>query len=87
MVTGRKTLLLAIATATSSAVFASGAWSMSEPLPGVGYVWAQPSASLVGVTCAEPGSTTTSAASMKPVAGCVWAQPDAILIGVASTEP
>jgi len=87
MLTGRIALLLVIATATSAAVVASGAWGMSEPLPGAGYVWAQPSASLVDVTSAEPAPRTATIVRMQPVVGYVWAQPDASLVGVASTEP
>jgi hypothetical protein len=81
----RKALLLTFAAAVSSVVVASGAWA-SAPLPGAGYVWAQPDASLVGVTSAE-SSTAPFACSMLPVGGCVWAQPGASLVGVTSTQP
>ena len=86
MLIRRNALLLAIAAATCSTVVASGAWAMSQPLPGTGYVWAQPSTSLAGVTSAEP-RLVTAAASMLPVGAYLWAQPDASLVGVTSTQP
>jgi hypothetical protein len=83
----RNALLLTVATAAAAMLVASGAWASGEPLPGADYVWAQPDASLVGVTCAEPSMPSRSVASMVPDSGYVWAQPGASLVGVTCAEP
>ena len=81
----RRALLLTLATAASSVIVASGAWASAQPLPGAGYVWAQPRTSLVGVTITQP--VTSGAPSMLPSGGYVWAQPGASLAGVTTTQP
>lgn len=81
----RRALLLTLATAASSMIVASGAWASAEPVPGAGYVWAQPGTSLVGVTVTYPVASV--APSMLPSGGYVWAQPGASLVGVTTTQP
>ena len=83
----RDALLLAIAAVASSLIVVSGAWASTQPPPGADYVWAQPEASLTGVTCAEPNVPLASAPSMLPDTGQVWAQPEASLMGVTCAEP
>jgi hypothetical protein len=76
----RGAMLLILAAAASSAVAAS-----AQPLPGAGYVWAQPGTSLVGVTTVQP--VTSVARSMLPARGYVWAQLGTSPDGVTTTQP
>ena len=81
----RRALLLTFAAAASSAIVASGAWASAQPLPGAGYVWAQPGTSVSGVTSTLP--VISVGLSMLPSGGYVWAQPGASLVGVTTTQP
>ena len=87
MRTRRTALLLMSAAAASLLLAANGAWASARPVPGAGYVWAQPDASLVGVKTAEPKSAVSPVVLMRPITAYVWAQPGASLSGVTSTQP
>ena len=76
----RGALLLVLAAAASSAVGAS-----AQPLPGAGYVWAQPGTSLVGVTTVQPVASVGR--SMLPAGHYVWAQPGTTMAGATTTQP
>jgi hypothetical protein len=80
----RRALLLASVAAVSSAIVASAAWSAGAPVPGAGFVWAQPGASSVGVTCTMP--VTFHAASMLPCGGYLWTQPGTSSIDATTTQ-